>query len=183
MLIKIIFAGSGGQGVLTMGNILGNAAMCEDFNVTFLPSYGAEVRGGTANCTITVSDEEIASPVASSPDIIVVMNQPSANTFINKVIAGGQMIYNSNLVKSVPFRGDVDLYPVPANELADKIGSGRSINMVLLGSFMKLTNILNYDSVIMSIENMLGSKKKLIDFSKNAISEGYNGFPFENDII
>ncbi|MDY6970048.1 MAG: 2-oxoacid:acceptor oxidoreductase family protein [Spirochaetota bacterium] len=183
MLIKIIFAGSGGQGVLTMGYILGNAAMYEDFHVTYLPSYGAEVRGGTANCTISISNEEIASPVASSPDIIVALNQPSANTFINRVASGGQMIYNSDLIMSVPFRGDVDLFQVPANTIGRKIGNERSSNMALLGAFMKLTNIIKFDSIISSIENILGNKKKVIESSKKAITEGYNGFPFDNGTI
>lgn len=178
MIVKIIFAGSGGQGVLTIGNVLGNAAMIEDFHVVYLPSYGAAVRGGTANCTVSISDEEIASPVASSPDFVVAMNQPSAVTFINRLEPGGQMIYNSSLVDSVPYRGDVDMFPVPANEIALEIGNERSSNMVILGCFVKLTNVIKLESVLKSIENMLDNKKKLVDISVKAVMEGYNRFPF-----
>ena len=155
MLVKILFAGAGGQGVLTIGNVLGNAAMLEDYYVTYLPSYGAAVRGGTANCTLSISDEEIASPVASAPDFIVALNQPSAETFINRLQSGGQMIYNSSLINSIPYRGDVDLFPVPANKLAKEIGNERSANMIILGAFIKLTKVLKIDSLQGSIENMM----------------------------
>jgi 2-oxoacid:acceptor oxidoreductase gamma subunit (pyruvate/2-ketoisovalerate family) len=182
MLVKILIAGAGGQGVLTVGNILGNAAMLEDYYVTYLPSYGAAVRGGTANCTLCISDEEIASPVASSPDFIVAMNQPSAETFINRLQPGGQMIYNSSLIDSVPYRGDVDLFPVPANQLAREIGNERSANMVILGAFIELSNVLKIDSLRNSIENVIGGKKKLMEMSKKAIMRGYEGFPFEHEM-
>ncbi len=179
MIVKIMFAGSGGQGVLTIGNVLGNAAMLEDFNVVYLPSYGAAVRGGTANCTVSISDEEIASPVASSPDFVVAMNQPSAVSFINRLEPGGQMIYNSSLIDSVPYRGDVDMFPVPANDIALEIGNERSANMVMLGCFIKLTNVLKLDAVLKSIENMLDNKKKLIEISIQAVQAGYSRFPFD----
>ncbi len=182
MLVKILFAGAGGQGVLTIGNVLGNAAMLEDYYVTYLPSYGAAVRGGTANCTLSISDEEIASPVASAPDFIVALNQPSAETFINRLQSGGQMIYNSSLINSIPYRGDVDLFPVPANELAKEIGNERSANMIILGAFIKLTKVLKIDSLQGSIENMMSGKKKLVDISKKAVMRGYEGFPFENEV-
>jgi 2-oxoacid:acceptor oxidoreductase gamma subunit (pyruvate/2-ketoisovalerate family) len=181
MLVKILFAGAGGQGVLTAGNVLANAAMVEDYYVTYLPSYGAAVRGGTANCTICISDEEIASPVASSPDFIVALNKPSANAFINRLEPGGQMIYNSSLIESVPYRGDVDLFSVPANAVASEIGNERAANMVILGSFIKLTNILKINSLKKSIEYMMSGKKKLIDISKRAVEEGYQRFPFESN--
>jgi 2-oxoacid:acceptor oxidoreductase gamma subunit (pyruvate/2-ketoisovalerate family) len=179
MLVKILFAGSGGQGVLTIGNVLGNAAMLQDFYVTYLPSYGAAMRGGTANCTISVSDEEIASPVSSSPDIVLALNQPSAHAFINRLEPGGQLVYNSNIVESIPYRGDVDLFPVPANEIAKKLGNERSSNMVILGAFTKLINVITLDSLYQSIDYMMGAKKKLAEMSKRAVAEGYNGFPFD----
>ncbi len=180
MLAKIMFAGSGGQGVLTIGNVLGNAAMSEDYHVVYLPSYGAAMRGGTANCTLSISDEEIASPVVSSPDFVVAMNQPSACAFINRLEPGGQMIYNSNLVDSVPYRGDVDLFPIPVNQIALEIGSERSANMVMLGCFLKLTKVVRLEAVLESIEHMMGGKKKLVEQSKLAVSEGYKRFPHEN---
>ncbi|HSV96236.1 MAG TPA: 2-oxoacid:acceptor oxidoreductase family protein [Spirochaetota bacterium] len=180
MLVKILFAGSGGQGVLTMGNILGNAAMLEDFYVTFLPAYGAAMRGGTANCTVSISDAEIASPVASAPDFVVALNHPSAAAFSARLEPGGQMLYNSDLAGELTGRGDVTMFPVPANEIARKIGSDRSANMVMLGAFIKLTNALKVDSIYKSVEYMLGERKKLVEITNRAVEEGYNGFPFGN---
>ncbi|MCP4137866.1 MAG: 2-oxoacid:ferredoxin oxidoreductase subunit gamma [bacterium] len=181
MIAKILYAGSGGQGVLTMGNVFGNAAMLENLFVTYIPSYGAAMRGGTANCTISVSDVEIASPVASAPDIVIAMNQPSAVTFLNRLQPGGQMIYNSNLVDSIPFRGDVDVYPVPASDIAAELGNNRSANMVLLGAFLKLTNLVKVEAMNKSVEILMGSKKKLVEISIKAIAAGYERFPFETD--
>lgn len=180
MLLKILFAGSGGQGVLTTGNVLGNAAMLEGFHVVYLPTYGAAMRGGTANCTVSISDEEIASPVASSPDIVVAMNQPSAHAFINRLDPGGQLIYNSNLVDSIPYRGDVDVFPVPVNEIAKELGNERSANMVILGSFVKLTSAVSIESVSQSMDLLFAQKKKLLEMSKRAFLEGYGRFQHEN---
>ncbi len=179
MLLKILFAGSGGQGVLTTGNVLGNAAMLEGFYVVYLPVYGAAMRGGTANCTVSVSDEEIASPVASSPDVVVAMNQPSAHAFINRLDPGGQLIYNSNLVDSIPYRGDVDVFPVPVNDIARELGSERAANMVILGSFIKLTGVVSVEAVNRSMDLMFGQKKKLLESSKAAFLEGYGRFQYE----
>ncbi|MBU3917600.1 2-oxoacid:acceptor oxidoreductase family protein [bacterium] len=178
MLARLLFAGSGGQGVLTIGNVFGNAAMLEDFHVTYLPEYGAAVRGGTANCTICVSDAVIASPVASNPDIVLAMNQPSVISFINRLQPGGQLIYNSSIVDEVPPRGDVDIHKVPASEMAQKMGNSRSTNMIILGAFVKLANIIKLETVHASIDMLMGKKKNLADQIKEAVSLGYNGFPF-----
>jgi len=182
MLMKILLAGSGGQGMLTAGNILGHAAMIENYHVTYLPAYGAAVRGDTANCTICISDEEIASPVASAPDIVVAMNQPSAQTFGNTLEPGGQMIYNSNLVASLPFRGDLNCFPIAASDIAASAGSRRSANMVMLGAFVKLTNIVKLESVHASVEYMLRGKKKLVEVTKKAVDEGFNAFNSGNNV-
>jgi 2-oxoglutarate ferredoxin oxidoreductase subunit gamma len=181
MITKILCSGSGGQGVLTFGNILGNAAMLEDFYVTFLPSYGAAMRGGTANCTVCISDNEIASPVASAPDIIVAMNQPSVLKFINSLDPGGIIIYNSSITDTLPFRGDLEMFPVPANEIAIEMGNERSANMVMMGAFLKLTNLLKGETIERSIEMLMGTKKKLAEMSKKVVLEGYNRFPFESE--
>ena len=109
MLIKTIFSGFGGQGVIMMGYLLAVAGMYEDKNVTCLPSYGAEVRGGTANCTVVIADEEIASPVASEPEFAVLMNNPSLFRFQNQVQSGGTLFLNSSMIESRPVRGDLDL--------------------------------------------------------------------------
>jgi 2-oxoglutarate ferredoxin oxidoreductase subunit gamma len=179
MLVKILAAGSGGQGVLTIGNVLGNAAMMDDYFVTYLPSYGAAMRGGTANCTVSVSDEEVASPVASTPDILVAMNQPSLMSFISRLEPGGQLLYNENLVDFVPERGDIDIFAAPVNEVARKLGSERSANMVMLGALARMIKIVKIETINKSVELMMGSKKKLAESSIIAIKAGYEGFPFK----
>jgi len=179
MLVKILAAGSGGQGVLTIGNVLGNAAMMDDYFVTYLPSYGAAMRGGTANCTVSVSDEEVASPVASTPDILVAMNQPSLMTFISRLEPGGQLLYNENLVDFVPERGDIEMFAAPVNEVARKLGSERSANMVMLGALARMIKIVKIETINTSVELMMGSKKKLAESSIIAIKAGYEGFPFK----
>ncbi len=179
MLARVLFAGSGGQGVLTIGNILGNAAMIQDFHVTFLPEYGAAMRGGTANCTICISDEEIASPVASNPDIVLAMNQPSVISFINRLQPGGQLLYNSSIVDDLPYRDDIGIFAVPASQLAQDMNDVRSTNMIILGSFVKLANLVKIENVHESVDMLMGKKKKVADQVKKAISLGYDRFPFE----
>jgi len=176
MLVKILNAGSGGQGVLTLGNILGNAAMIADYQVTYLPEYGAAMRGGTANCTICISDQVIASPIASAPDILLAMNHPSVVKFISRLLPGGQMIYNSSLVETVPVRGDLDIYSVAANEVATELGNGRSANMVALGTLIAHLQFLSMETVLESIDMLLGSKKKLVEISKIALQAGFDNY-------
>lgn len=176
MLIKTVFAGFGGQGVLSMGLNLAQAALLEGKNVTYLPSYGAEVRGGTANCTVAVSDEEIASPVASSPDFIVAMNQPSMVRFQNQIQSGGVLFINSSLIETEISRGDVDIVRVPANSIAEQLGSLRSANMVMLGAFTKNSNIVSISSVIEGLKSALKKKQKLIAVNTKALMAGYDLF-------
>jgi 2-oxoglutarate ferredoxin oxidoreductase subunit gamma len=174
MLIKTVFAGFGGQGVLSMGLNLAQAALLEGKNVTYLPSYGAEVRGGTANCTVAVSDEEIASPVASAPDFIVAMNQPSMVRFQNQIQSGGVLLINSSLIETEISRGDVDIVKVPANRIAEQLGSPRSANMVMLGAFTKKSNIVSISSVIEGLKSALKKKQKLIAVNTEALMAGYD---------
>ena len=174
MLIKTIFAGFGGQGVMSMGLNLAQAAMLEGNNVTYLPSYGAEVRGGTANCTVAVSDEEIASPVASSPDFIIAMNQPSLVRFQNQIRSGGVLFINSSLIEAEISRGDIDIVRVPANSIAEKLGSQRSANMVMMGAFTKKSSIVSVSSVIEGLKSALKDKQKLIAINEKALMAGYD---------
>jgi 2-oxoglutarate ferredoxin oxidoreductase subunit gamma len=173
MLIKTVFAGFGGQGVLSMGLNLAQAAMLEGKNVTYLPSYGAEVRGGTANCTVAVSDEEIASPVASSPDFIVAMNQPSLVRFQNQIQSGGVLFINSSLIEAEIPRGDIEIVRVPANSIAEELGSPKSANMVMLGAFTKKSNLVSVSSVIEELKSTLKKKQKLIAINQKALMAGY----------
>jgi 2-oxoglutarate ferredoxin oxidoreductase subunit gamma len=174
MLIKTIFAGFGGQGVLSMGLNLAQAAMVEGKNVTYLPSYGAEVRGGTANCTVSISDEEIASPVASSPEFIVALNQPSMMRFQNQIQSGGVFFVNSTLVEAEFSRGDIDVVRVPATRMAEEMGSPRSANMVMLGAFTKKTNLVELSTIIDELATALKKKEKLIAINQKALNAGYD---------
>ncbi|MDY6862895.1 MAG: 2-oxoacid:acceptor oxidoreductase family protein [Thermodesulfobacteriota bacterium] len=176
MLIKTIFAGFGGQGVLSMGLNLAQAAMLEGRNVTYLPSYGAEVRGGTANCTVAIADEEIASPVASSPEFIIAMNQPSLVRFQNQIQSGGVFFINSSLVDIKPSRGDIDIVMVDASEIAERMGSPKSANMVMLGALTKKSNLVLISTLIQGLESTLKNKRKLMDINKKALEKGYDLF-------
>ena len=174
MLIKTIFAGFGGQGVLSMGYVLAYAAMVEGLQVTYLPSYGAEVRGGTANCTVAVSDEEIASPIASAPDNVVVMNNPSLEKFQHQILTGGVMFVNNNLVESRPVRGDIVLYEISCNDLAHELGSERSANMVMLGAFIEKTGLVKMENVRDSISDVFKEKKKAKEMNLKALDVGFD---------
>lgn len=174
MLIKSVFAGFGGQGVLSMGLNLAQAAMLEGKHVTYLPSYGAEVRGGTANCTIAISDEEIASPVASSPQLVVVMNQPSLIRFQNQVDSGGVIFMNTSLAEANVLRKDIEIVKVAANKIAEDLGSLRSANMVMLGAFVKKSNLVLLDTLIEVVHSLLeGKGEKLFAANKKALQVGY----------
>ena len=173
MLIKTIFAGFGGQGVLLMGYAFAYAAMKEDKHVTYLPSYGAEMRGGTANCIVAISDEEIASPVASSPDIAVVLNKPSLLRFQNQVQSGGVLFINSDLVDTLPVRGDIKIYQVPANRISEELGSDRSANMVMLGAFINRSRLISLESAKEACHEIFKTKPSVIDVNKKALEAGY----------
>jgi 2-oxoglutarate ferredoxin oxidoreductase subunit gamma len=176
MLFKTIFAGFGGQGVLSMGLNLAQAAMLEGKNLTYLPAYGAEMRGGTANCTVAISDEEIASPVASSPDFLIAMNEPSLIRFQNQVQSGGLFFVNSSLFEADVSRGDVDIIEVPANSMAEELGNLKCANMVMLGAFTRKSNLVSISTLIEGLEETLKSKKNLIELNVKALTNGYEMF-------
>ena len=168
-----IFSGFGGQGVLMMGYVLATSGMHEDKHVTFLPSYGAEVRGGTANCTITVSDEPIASPVASFSDFAVLMNTPSLMKFETRVKTGGVVFLNSDLVELAPKRRDIQVVAIPANSIAERLGNVRGANMVMIGVLVQKTSIVSLNSVIKSVKSIFETKgSKVQKTNTQAIKEG-----------
>jgi 2-oxoglutarate ferredoxin oxidoreductase subunit gamma len=175
MLIKTIFSGFGGQGVLSMGYTLANAAMLEGKYVTYFPSYGAEVRGGTANCTVSVSDEEIASPVSSQPDFVVSMNQPSFVRFQSLVQSGGLILVNSSMVNITSARGDIEVVEVPTSELAGKLGNLKVANMIILGVFIKASNLISFPLLLKNLPVILGGKRsRLLKINKEALEMGFN---------
>ncbi|MBP8980216.1 MAG: 2-oxoacid:acceptor oxidoreductase family protein [Syntrophobacterales bacterium] len=174
MIKKTIFAGFGGQGVLMMGYVYAHAVMSEGYHVTYLPSYGVEVRGGTANCTVAVSDEEIASPIASEPDYLVVMNKPSLYTFQNRVATGGSIFLNSSIIDTQPTRKDVLIHPVPAGDLAEQLGNARVLNIVMMGAFLRKTGLIAPESFLKGLKQILGEKKKAaMEINRKAFAAGY----------
>jgi 2-oxoglutarate ferredoxin oxidoreductase subunit gamma len=175
MIIKTIFSGFGGQGVLMMGYSLAHSAMNKGYHVTYLPAYGAEVRGGTANCTVAIADEEIASPVSSEPDYLVAMNTPSLFTFQNKITSGGTIFLNSSIVRDRPNRRDIEVCAVPCVDIAQDLGNGRVANIIMMGTFIKKTGIVTPDIYLNNLETILGSKKKSVaDLNRQAFTTGYN---------
>jgi len=166
MVLKTIFAGFGGQGVLSMGLNLAQAAMLDGKNVTYLPAYGAEVRGGTAHCTVAVADEEIASPVASSPDFVVAMNQPSLVRFMNRLQTGGIFFLNASLTTGPVSRGDVEVVEIPVNDLAEQ-----------LGALIRKTGLVSREALTQGLYNAFKEKKKLIPLNEKALNCGFDYVP------
>ncbi|OGP68362.1 MAG: 2-oxoacid:ferredoxin oxidoreductase subunit gamma [Deltaproteobacteria bacterium RBG_16_44_11] len=175
MIIKTIFSGFGGQGVLMMGISLAHSAMNKGYHVTYLPAYGAEMRGGIANCTVAVADEEIASPVASEPDYLIAMNAPSLFTFQNKITSGGTIFLNSSIVKDRPNRPDVKVCTVPCVDIAQDLGNPRVANIIMMGVFIKKSGIVPDDIYLKSLETIMGSKKKgVAEINRKAFAAGFD---------
>lgn len=173
MLIKTVFSGFGGQGVLMMGYILAVSAMRDGMHVTYLPAYGAEVRGGTANCTVSISDEDIASPVASSPDYVIAMNKPSLIRYEGQIKPKGTLFLNSDLVDIDPKREDIRVFKIPANTIAKKLGSERVINMIMLGALSTRTKITSIDSLINGLTEVIKAKSaKQMGINKKGLEMG-----------
>jgi len=170
---RTIFAGFGGQGVLLMGYVLSHGAMHRGLNVTYFPSYGAEMRGGTANCTVTLSDKKIASPVASNPDILVAMNYPSLEKFESAVAEKGLIFLNTSLIMETPSRSDVEVVRVPTLELANDVGSDRAINMVMIGALCGKTGLLALEDTVKGMEAALKGKEKFFELNRKGIERGF----------
>lgn len=151
METKIIIAGSGGQGIMFMGKLLAEAALSEGKNVTFLPAYGAEVRGGTANCTVVISDDEIGSPYAETTDILVAMNEPSLLRFKDKVAEGGKVIANSSLIGAGSIPGKALSFPF--TQLAIDLGAAKSANMAAIGCLAKKTGVVSVKGLLAALKH------------------------------
>ncbi|MFP4178756.1 MAG: 2-oxoacid:acceptor oxidoreductase family protein [Spirochaetaceae bacterium] len=161
MTEKIIIAGFGGQGVLLAGKLLCIAAMREGKHVSHIPSYGAEMRGGTANCQVIISDEEIASPVVFAPTTVIALNAPSLHKFQDMVVKGGLLIYNSSLIDETPERGDVDVVPIDANDISEAQGSNRSANMAAIGKLLsKRPEISSMKSIVAALEEAVSARNR-----------------------
>lgn len=174
MTTRMIFAGFGGQGVMLMGQIISLAGMIEGKHVTWMPSYGPEMRGGTANCTVVISDEEVASPVTDKAEVIVAMNIPSLLKFESYVVENGYFLLNQSVIDRDSTRKDINVIKVPCNEIADELGNLKVANMVMLGAVIGATGIVSTESVFKALEKKLsGGKAALIEINKQAIMKGY----------
>jgi len=169
---RLKIAGFGGQGLLFLGRLLAEAGMRQNFHVSWLPSYGPEMRGGTANCHVNISTRAIGSPVVSEPNVLIAMNRPSLEKFLPDVVSGGLILYDSSLIDRAP-AGDVEVLPVPATEMADKIGSAKAANMVALGALIGKTNLLDKDTVVEAMGSMT-KKAELLEINLRAIEAGFN---------
>ena len=157
MQTEIIIAGFGGQGVLFAGQILARAAMADGLNVTWLPSYGPEMRGGTANVTVIISDEEIASPLVQQPQVAIALNLPSLQKYEPLMKPGGLLVVNSSLVDSLPQRSDIISLPIPATDIARELGSEQVANMVALGAMIAATGLLPLETIVQTLRIYVGS--------------------------
>lgn len=173
MTLEGIFAGFGGQGVMLMGQLLAYSGMYEGKEVSWFPSYGPEMRGGTANCSVVVSDEPVGSPVLNDADMVVIMNRPSLDKFEPMVKPGGLLFYNSSLIDVTPKRTDIKVIAVPANEIAAELGNDRVANMVVMGAILKQTGIVDIETVMSVLQKtMTGRKQALLPLNRQALEKG-----------
>lgn len=170
---ELIIAGFGGQGVLSMGKILAYAALMDDLEVTWMPSYGPEQRGGTANVTVIISDSEISSPMLDNYDTAVILNQQSLDKFESKVKPGGTLIYDSYGIHKAPTRTDINIYRIDAMEATFEMENAKAYNMVVLGALLKIKNLLPVESVIKGLKKTLPERHHhLIPMNEEAIKRG-----------
>lgn len=170
---EVTFAGFGGQGILTAGQLLAYAGIHEGKQVVWIPSYGPEMRGGTAYCTVVVSDSRIGSPIINSPLGLVAFNRPSLEKFAPRVRAGGTIIVNSSLIDITANRTDVAEILIPANDIAIRAGNVKTVNMIMLGAFVGATDIITYKSLIELVNEKMGKKKDLLEMNLQVVEEGY----------
>jgi 2-oxoglutarate ferredoxin oxidoreductase subunit gamma len=170
---KIICAGFGGQGIMLMGKLLTEIGMKNGYNVTWLPSYGAEVRGGTAHSMVHISEAKIASPVVSRPTTCIVMNRPSLLKFIDRIKKGGLLIVNTSMVSKVPEKKGIKIVKLPLTRLASELGNVKVANMIAVGAFMALKKIFSLKDIPEALERILPLKKDLISINKKAVETGY----------
>ncbi|MGL5439368.1 MAG: 2-oxoacid:acceptor oxidoreductase family protein [Filifactoraceae bacterium] len=171
---KVIMAGFGGQGVMSIGKMLAYAGMLDGKEVSWLPSYGPEMRGGTANCAVMVSEHQIGSPVITNDATsAIIMNLPSLDKFENDVVSGGTLIINSSLITQKPSRTDVKAVYVPANEIAMELGNPKVANIVMLGAYLELSKCVTIETTLKAFLKVFGENKvKFLDINKAALEKG-----------
>lgn len=174
METSIIIAGFGGQGVLFAGQLLTYAGMDNGLHVTWIPSYGPEMRGGTANCTVIISDEEIGAPTVAQPDVAIVFSIPSFEKYEPKVKPGGLLIVNSSIAKEHSERTDIDVIEIPANTIGEEFGSAKMMNMAMVGALLAKRPFLSLESLCQTLQDHLPAKKHhLLEANKQVLQRGF----------
>jgi 2-oxoglutarate ferredoxin oxidoreductase subunit gamma len=169
----VIMSGFGGQGIISAGILLAYSGMVDGKHVTFFPAYGAEMRGGTANCSVVVSSEEVASPVVSTPDSLIVMNEPSLLRFEPALRPQGLLLINKSLVASQPKRTDLNAVSIDANKIAEEIGTVKCANMVMLGALINRTQAVTLESMIKTLPKVFTrAKEEMIKINVEALKKG-----------
>ena len=172
---QILLAGFGGQGVLFAGKFLAYKGMVQDKQISWLPSYGPEMRGGTANCSIVISDSPVGSPIITSPAVLVAMNLPSLQKFVNSVVSGGKIFIDSTLIDAKVERTDVEVFYIPATQLAKDAGFSTLANMILTGKVLREIDAVSFDGNRETLESFIPAKKAgLIDMNCKALQTGYD---------
>lgn len=169
---EVIMAGSGGQGVMLIGQLLAYSGMLENKHVTWIPSYGPEMRGGTANCSVIVSEEPIGSPIVHEPTVLISMNRPSLDKFEASICPGGLLLINSSLVDRPVVRTDIKTYLIPASDIAAELGNPRVANMVMLGALIAATNVVEPASALAALKKVLAAKAQLLPINERALHRG-----------
>ena len=171
--MNVLLAGFGGQGILFTGKVMVYGALTEGNELSWLPSYGPEMRGGTCNCSVVISDEAIGSPLVTNPDVLVAMNRPSLEKFVNTVVPGGTILVDSSTVDIKVERTDVTVYYVPATTLADKNGLKGLANIILLGKLYKEMKFISKESLDKGLQKCIPAKKaEMLEFNKKALEIG-----------
>ena len=172
---KMFFAGSGGQGVLLMGQMIAQAAMLEGKEATFLPSYGPEMRGGTANCSVILSDEPVGSPIVSQPDVLIAMNLPSLDKYEGAVKPGGTILVDSTLIERKVQRDDVTVRYIPATKMAADMNAPTLANMVMMGQFIKVSGAIQMEGLEDAMKKVISAKHAdLLELNVKAFNCGYH---------
>ena len=169
---NVIMAGFGGQGLMFIGKLLAYSAMKAGKHVTWIPSYGPEMRGGTANCTIVISEKEIGSPVITSPQALIIMNNPSLEAFEPRVQPQGTIFLNSSLITHQVTRNDIEIIAIPANDIAVEVGEKRTANMVMLGAYIARTKVTSKESILDGLKEFFGKKIQFLDANTRAFEKG-----------
>lgn len=173
MTEKVIIAGFGGQGVMSIGQMLTYAGMKEGKEVAWLPSYGPEMRGGTANCNVIVSDQPVASPIVNEATAVLALNLPSLDKFEHSVTPKGHLLINSSLISKKSERQDIHVHYIPANDIAVELGNPKIANMVMLGAYIELTKVVTVEGILDALVKVLGKgKAHLLDINKEALAKG-----------